>query len=1281
MLLAGPYTGAEDSVIDVEVLGGPGSALRASTPVVTGVGNGTLDVESIDIGAAAQTMKFTLLDEGTSPTQAILDFFGVQLAARAVGTAGNLVTLAVAQGLTFTNMQFATLEPMTTGTSTFDGPQFDWGQPAATATGITANNIPASALRINFFGFPTVYRSWKTWDSGRFTYHVDPPLAYDIPENVRIRSVTGDYTLTVTDGTTTETYTATTLYDFLSQVQARSTLVQVLGVVAADHAPGGQAVTDIPLRTQAHALPVIASIIRNGATMLVGDVDPATATQNVTVVCLGSNAGGNQSWSVKGGVSGVLPAASTGVLYTDGPVQFTIQKPPVAVALDNAITAKFLPTSRGVDEGLPSICFKPLLLGAAATNKEITFEYRQRPPDECSCSTATALQVSLQCLGLAADGGGTMDAEYQSRLITLYEWNAEFIASNVALVGLDQTDIDIATSCTGILATALAEIYQESAARTAWDGVLTELQAELAPFMNLASNSDPAFSVYGGSSTVLGASAWNPRGMAVGGSYINPVNNHRYTITAIHIDSAAVNSTPVDSTFPIANTTAWSTGGGSFTVTEDTDVVLHVTDMGIVPVWGEFALDRVFFEINPDVHPAGVLSQVRVTKITVDGTDADCPADVTWDSDRFNTSGVLTGVVTGDTVKVVVSSVRLPQHPAGATVQVGDELVNPLNHHGYKVVTVTVATVSVNAASARLPDYTDTVWATDASTFDLTMPAAVGRTAMTLTVTDAALVTPATTSGGGIDAGFRDPYFQALRLPPNPGDGSPTALWQASVDTAKTQWQDATLKSTFDQRAAFFNKVVQYFPQKYAAKMNWVRTVAGVPPKASAGSAGSPCWHDYGDGFWWEDVNGFYLPAFTNQPFVSATRLPDGKIVSTQEFGFGLITQCDHRLKVGDRFTISINGTNSQNTWAEGDRFVIPLVSAASAPLVGGDDGDTTQTWTVRSSVLGALVDYAFVPSAPVHWAHTPATVILQPGGIPFEVGDSLAFDIEGGEFRWRRDSGSWTTDDLYGTSPIDLGDGLMLTPQAGSAPSFIVGDTWQFSAIATYGTQRMRQPRIGQAFAWDGATCTLNIDMLSSQPVENVMMAMHNIPLGATVVVHGGVADTSDWSATATMRKGLIQAVVPRGDTLTSARYLQVVITGSGSGGSMGWLWAGVGWQPTVGPSVMKIKRQYGLARGAAINPSAIYRGVGNGGSWEWNLDAGAALFASSARGLVEIVDYSAEQGLEPIALFPDILDDVDASVVLLDFDEFEMAEFANWQDSGTNVVSLSLPLRGVLA
>ena len=1033
MVLSGPYTGAHDSVVDVEVLGGAAGALRASAPAITGVGNGALQVQSIDAGAAAQTLRFTLLDSGTQDKPALLDFFGVQLAARAVGALGNAVSLSVVRNLTFTDLPFATLANIQAGAKDFEGPQFDWGQAAATGA-----DIPAGALRMAFAGLPTVHRSWKTWDKGQFTYHLDPPLAYDVPENTRIRQVSGDYTLTATDGSETETYTAATMYDFLAQVQARSALVQVLGVVAQDRNPGGQAVTDIPLRTDAHALPAIASAQRGGHRIEVGAVKPGAATQNITITCLSrSGSGADQAWSVSGGVVGSLPPAYSGQPYTAGPVDFLIPKPSVAPSLGASITAKFLPATRAEDEGLPAICFKPLLLGAAATDKEVTFVYKQRPPAECDCTKLPAIPVSFKCLGIDDPGGGDMalDPEYQTRLMGLYQWRRIFLDSNTAFGELGESggeygyinshvrEVEMANGITSELAQALSEIYEVQAARDQWDLELAGVISMMMPLEGVA-----------------------------GSVQINLAADVSIAITVFEEDQP--------------NLVQVNSRGNSFFVADT----------------------------NPDARQEGRLKAKYIAPLS-------------------DTSAVV-GMV--------------------------------------------------------------------------------------------------------------------------------------------------------------------------SARMDYVRTLAGIVPKSDAGSAGSPCWRDYGDPFWWEDVDGFYLPAFTNKPFVSAKRDADGKIVSTQEFGFGLVTQCEHRLKAqsgnnaGDRITIRISGTANQQTWGEGDKFVIPLIGAGSAPLTGGENGDPTQTWTARSSLLGALPDWAWLPSAPTPWAHAPASITLAAGGIPFEVGDSIAFDIEGGRLRWRRDAGAWVEADLYSAAPHALGDGLTLHASPGAAPSFLGDDTWQFAAVATYGSARMRQPRIGQSFAWDGDSVSIELDLGAPTPIEAVMLALHTLPTTASVTIHGGLLAADEWSAPAAVHASIVLATTPA----ATAQHLRIDISGAGSAGAaIGWLWAGMAWRPTVGPSRITRQRQYGLARGQGINPGALYRGAGTGGSWSWSEDDGGMLLADNAQQLIELIDHSAAQGLEPLALIPDLRASYDASIALIDADSIQMTEMHNWQSGHSRAVSVELPLRAVLA
>ena len=146
---------------------------------------------------------------------------------------------------------------------------------------------------------------------------------------------------------------------------------------------------------------------------------------------------------------------------------------------------------------------------------------------------------------------------------------------------------------------------------------------------------------------------------------------------------------------------------------------------------------------------------------------------------------------------------------------------------------------------------------------------------------------------------------------------------------------------------------------------------------------------------------------------------------------------------------------------------------------------------------------------------------------------------------------------------------------------------------------------------------------------------SLSQLPAGCAVTISGGVAAVGEWTATPAWHASAVLAVLPAG---TQARYLRVAVTGAGAGASIGWLWAGVGWQPSVGASDLTMRRQYGLARGQGLNPAALYRGRGTGGAWRWELDQGGALIGANVDALLGIVDHTAEQGMEPVCIVPDV-------------------------------------------
>ncbi|MDR0717513.1 MAG: hypothetical protein LBF50_08865 [Azoarcus sp.] len=1105
MAVTGPYSGVDDAYIDIEITSGTGGDLVASQPVVRGVGSGALTVESIDVAAVPDTITLALADKGSAPVPAELEFFGATLAAKTPGLSGNDLGIMVTRNLTLDPTQYSTLEAITADTVELIGDAWNWGQPQG--NGIA---IPAQALRIQFAGFPTVHRTWKTWSEGKFVYRLDPAPIYDIPENTRIIAVSGGYDLALSDGTNTETYAdIITVYDFLSAVDTRSALAEVRGVIAYDTAPGGMAITDIPLRTDAHSLPPL------GGKVVVDEVAPDAPTENIILHPLGQTSAGQ--WTVSGEVTGTLPSATSGVPYKHGPVHFTLP-PETAVGVNAGIDAVYKPLKRTGGAPLPSICFKPLLLGVAATDKRVIFTWTRLDKSDCHCERKPALRISLSCLGLTGGDDEMLDPEFQTRLETLFDWRREFTAANTT-TGPDALtvvqDLDFADRITGIFSNTIEQAYGEPAACTLWDSYFEKMKTELAVLYGIDGHLPPMIDAATQEEEDATAALWATitgkattiQGGQTGSIFYNTANKHYYrldvnTVTQVS-GSVSIESYP---TLPLTYPFTLSYNGS--TVTEPR-------------------------QIQP----------FPIENWAVGGS------------------------------QILTASVRTSES--------------------------TSTTISIKFA------YTDLGMAPDAEEEE-------------------------EETGG-----------ENLRV---------------------------------DRTDGSFDRVLEQLARRYVANMDHVLAVGGIVPKSDASSsaiAGDGCWRDPGHDYAWTDDDGNYLPIFNNEPYVSSRRV-NGEPRSTREFGVGVVTDCEHRLIEGDKIVITINGAGTAD--AAGD-IVIPVIAAAAAQFSGGADGDSTQTWTVRSAIQGSLPDWPRPFGSAVPHAAGAITVRISDGAIAWEVGDAISVSLEGGTLRWRRDDGAWNDEQIFG-SGIDMGDGLTLTAAPGAAPSFVAGDTWRFQAVATHGVSRLRAPVPGNAFAWDGDAAQIDIDLGSTQQIESILLALHTLPPGALVTL---IDADGAWSVPLVRREGAMLAMLPAG---SAARHVRISITGAGAGAAIGWIFIGAGWEPSVGASELTMQRRYGLARGEGLNPSALYRGRGNGGRWRWNFDNGGALLGENADDLVGIIDYVAAHGLEPVCLVPDLRRPDRAALAVINADEISLTEYMQWQAEGvrTPVVSVDLPFRAVI-
>ena len=488
-----------------------------------------------------------------------------------------------------------------------------------------------------------------------------------------------------------------------------------------------------------------------------------------------------------------------------------------------------------------------------------------------------------------------------------------------------------------------------------------------------------------------------------------------------------------------------------------------------------------------------------------------------------------------------------------------------------------------------------------------------------------------------------------------------------------------------DDLAPGAGAVSQQLMRRYAARMDYVRTLAGIVPKSeSSSSDAGGCWIDHGDAFWWVDTDGYYLPAFTNQAYVSARRNTEtGKAYSTMEFGFGLVVACPERLMLGDEVTIRIEQVDTERPYRVGDEAIIQTVGAGAAWLSGGVDGTDEQTWRVAASVAGALANYV-VPTdggtIPTYAAEG-VTVLLASGGIPFALGDTFALAVEAGQYRWRSNGGAWASlADIPATGTAALADGLQVYFDAGAAPSFVDGDAYSFAVRQPNAASHVRDAS-HTTWGWTGATANAVLDFGAVVPVEVFAMARYSLPAGATATVQIS-NDGTTW-ATAQALDVSLRVALHTFDAGTQARYVRVNLA-SAAGGSIGWMWAGTPLTTTYSASTCQRTRRWAVGRGQGFNAAALYAGVGDGWeiAWDSNSAMGGCLTQDDAGALLGVVDW-AQQRDEPLIFVPHHAHPQDAALVRATADSIAITDVHEYQPnlSARRMLSASLALEPTFA
>ncbi len=496
--LTGPYTGAANTLIEVDIVATTGSNVVLTTPVFSGAGNGTLEGLSVAPATPAQTFTLTLSDLGSNTQTASLDLGAGQLEAAAAGAGGNSLRLLVnISGLIQTPRNIALLADWPANTEFQLGDQWDFGGLPLQADGTLASATPV----LQFGSDPQIFRPYKQFEAGQWQHYLVPAPPRTLPKSTPVYDVSGSLSVTVTDGVTTELYLGiTTVYSLLLAL-GTSALVRPKSTVINDLKPTGAGAQWLSLRTTPYLLPPV-----NTGSRYVYGLDPSIGTgphytQEISVECVDNERIGAERWTVSGSVSGALDDAVTDTDYTSGPVNFTIPLRPYEAnggSLAGSIGGKYSPKD---NTNTNKICLHRPIVGALATNKSITFTWVKRPVDTCPCEQGTYVgQPSEECLGLPIPndptGGSSVDPEILSRRTALWAWSAEIIGDNntlslnstlaTAVLKAIKDDIDFIKDTRDIFDTAINICGTSAASRAVWDTAYTDMLAEIEPLRYIA---------------------------------------------------------------------------------------------------------------------------------------------------------------------------------------------------------------------------------------------------------------------------------------------------------------------------------------------------------------------------------------------------------------------------------------------------------------------------------------------------------------------------------------------------------------------------------------------------------------------------------------------------------------------------------------------------------------------------------------------------------------------------------------------------------------------------
>lgn len=297
------------------------------------------------------------------------------------------------------------------------------------------------------------------------------------------------------------------------------------------------------------------------------------------------------------------------------------------------------------------------------------------------------------------------------------------------------------------------------------------------------------------------------------------------------------------------------------------------------------------------------------------------------------------------------------------------------------------------------------------------------------------------------------------------------------------------------------------------------------------------CYIDSSSQYYWE-VRGAkaYLPAYTDIPYYATIKQGD-EYVNTKEFAFLIETPCGGSLMEGDQIIVTIGEASYEKTYQLGDLTYLPTIAKQNLYLTGGIDGDDTYIWSVQGT-LNAFPDYLLDRDDPQAYIDSKLTFKITDGIIPFQVGDSFEFSVEGGHFIWRKDSGAWSASVNIEQEIQTFDSGLRIGFDFGVSPSFVIDDTWEVLCIQDNKKSNLLDTY--KSLKWRGSG-NFTIDMGSSIVVNALIIDAHTIGSSFTL----RTSDAPDFSPEIDSLVITPADLICKLLTFSSARYYRLEFSG----------------------------------------------------------------------------------------------------------------------------------------